>query len=133
MNESNSRNDNVCVGLFVNGVRRRVDGGSCSLFLLGATMKVFEKKCGDWFRFKVKKAGDGDVWTTVKNVAKMLLMAPIVLLYAVCLIAINLLFFIVPTVLGAVVVYFTWTALSDRTEPNEPPAKTQVVQQEKTP
>lgn len=96
-------------------------------------MKVFEKKFGDWFEFRVERAGDGDVWTTVNDVVKMLLMVPVVLLCMVCLIAIKLLRFIVPIALGAVVVYFTWTALSERTEPDEPVAKTQVVQQEETP
>jgi preprotein translocase subunit SecE len=119
--------------LFVDGFRRCVDGGSYSLFLLGATMKVFEKKFGDWFNFSVEEADDVNVWTTIKDAVKMLLMVPVVFLCMVCLIAINLLSFIVPITLGAVVVYFTWTALSDRTEPDEPPAKTQVVQQEKTP
>jgi hypothetical protein len=116
--------------LFVDGFRRRVDGGSCSLFLLGATMKVFEKKFGDWFRFDMEEADDVDVWTTVKDAVKILLMVPVVLLCMVCLIALKLLHFIVPITLGAVVVYFTWTALSERTEPDEPVAKTQVVQQE---
>lgn len=39
-------------------------------------MKVFEKKCGDWFEFKVEEAGDVDVWMTVKDAVKMLSMIP---------------------------------------------------------
>lgn len=96
-------------------------------------MKVFEKKYGDWFKFWGEETGDVDVWTTVKDAVKILLMVPVALLCMVCLIAIKLLDFIVPIALGAVVVYFTWTALSDRTEPEEPVDKTQVVQQEETP
>lgn len=96
-------------------------------------MKIFEKKCGDRLKFMEEEPGDVNVWTTVKNAVKTLLMVPVVLLCVIGLIALELLSFIVPITLGAVVVYFAWTALSDRTEPDEPPAKTQVVQQEETP